>query len=74
MKDIWPGREALLISIGTGSIPGKSFEGNLKDIALRVKETRHPDGTHGHEDMVDAKLLFRFNVSHGLEQVGLEGV
>lgn len=82
-KDVWPDRDddnnnTLLISIGTGSAPGKAFEGNLKDIAVQMKrlvtqtERTADDFYRSHADMVNANLLFRFNVLHGLEDVGLE--
>ena len=36
--DLWPGRVPLLISIGTGVPPTRHFEGNLLNIASRLKD------------------------------------
>jgi hypothetical protein len=75
---VWPDRKALLISIGTGSAPGKPFKGNIKAIIESMKEILlqteriADDFHHGHPDMVKENLLFRFNVTHGLAHIGLE--
>ncbi|KAJ9642435.1 hypothetical protein H2199_004816 [Coniosporium tulheliwenetii] len=75
---IWPGRKAILISIGTGAAPSKSFEGNLLAIVKSMKsiltqtERTANDFYHANQDMAMDRRLFRFNVNRGLEQVGLE--
>ncbi|CZR60142.1 uncharacterized protein PAC_10038 [Phialocephala subalpina] len=76
----WPGRmeDAMLISIGTGSAPGAAFEGNIKRIVEAMKEIvtqteRTADNfLRSHEIMANRDLYFRFNVYHGLSDVGLE--
>ncbi|TIA10262.1 hypothetical protein D6C81_08388 [Aureobasidium pullulans] len=77
-ENIWPGRESLLISIGTGSAPNKPFKGNIKRIVDSMKailtqtERTADDFYQSHPGMVSKELLFRFNVLQGLEDVGLE--
>ena len=77
-SNIWPGRGQLLISIGTGSAPGKSLKGNLKTVIDRmqeiVTETEQTanDFYHDHNDMVENHLYYRFNVTNGLADIGLE--
>ncbi len=77
-KTIWPERDALLISIGTGSAPGGHFKGNIKKVVEAMKNIltqteRTADDFHrSHRAMVDNGRLFRFNVAHGLAQIGLE--
>ena len=77
---VWPERvsNALILSVGTGSAPGPVFEGNLKDIVQAMKsivtqtEKTAEDFFSDHQDMLKRNLLFRFNVFHGLADVGLE--
>ncbi|KAL5320079.1 hypothetical protein ACEPPN_013141 [Leptodophora sp. 'Broadleaf-Isolate-01'] len=77
-SNIWPGRETLLISIGTGSAPGKPFRGSLKTIVERMKEIvtqterTANDFYQGHGSMVENDLLPRSNATHGLSHIGLE--
>jgi predicted acylesterase/phospholipase RssA len=77
-QHLWPGREFFIVSIGTGSVPGRPFEGDLKDIINRMKEMfTETEKTnerffHDHTNMMAEKRLFRFNVYHGLGLVGLE--
>jgi len=77
-KNIWEDREAILISIGTGSAPGTPFKGHLKSIIksmaeiLTQTERTNNDFYESNTDMVEGGLLFRFNVTHGLANVGLE--
>lgn len=76
----WPNRmsNAIVISIGTGSGPGLAFQGNLKNIVQAMKdivtqtERTADDFYHAHRKMVDEQCLYRFNVYHGLAEVGLE--
>lgn len=82
-KSMWQG-EALeanikcLISIGTG-VPSLAPYGSslleiaktLKDIATETEKSA--ESFHrAHSDLDDGNRYFRFNVSHGLESVGLE--
>jgi predicted acylesterase/phospholipase RssA len=78
-KSIWPERDAVIVSIGTGSVPNNSFTGNLKHIVetmskiLMQTERTAGDFYQSHTDMVNDDLLFRFRVTHGLADVGLKG-
>ncbi|KAF8532821.1 phospholipase, patatin family protein [Trichophaea hybrida] len=76
--DIWPGEETLLISIGTGSAPGRPFQGHIathveamKRIVTQSEHTAK-DFYYSYKSMVDRSLYFRFNVTQGLAEVGLE--
>jgi predicted acylesterase/phospholipase RssA len=77
-EHIWPGREKLVLTIGTGCAPGKQFKGNLKTIVERMKdivtqtERTANDFYQDHDDLVSNDLLWRFNVAHGLADIGLE--
>ncbi|MGK2896124.1 MAG: patatin-like phospholipase family protein, partial [Candidatus Saccharimonadales bacterium] len=77
-RQLWPDREILMTSIGTGSAPGKAFQGNLKAIIesmtkiLTQTERTANDFHQSHPEMVNNKSLFRFNVFHGLADIGLE--
>ena len=70
--------DAVLVSIGTGSAPGMAFQGNIKDIVLAMKnivtqtERTADDFFRAHSKMVEQGCLYRFNVYHGLAEVGLE--
>jgi predicted acylesterase/phospholipase RssA len=76
----WPDciESAVMVSIGTGSAPGGAFRGNLKKIINAMKEiATETEKTHNnffraHKAMVDQNRLYRFNVFHGLADVGLE--
>lgn len=76
--ELWPNDGRVLISIGTGSAPGQTIDTNLKAlvsqlvrIATETEETaRAFSRVHG--DMVGANRLFRFNVYHGLGEIGLD--
>jgi predicted acylesterase/phospholipase RssA len=76
--DLDQSRETFILSIGTGSAPGKAFEGKLKDIVEAMKiivtetEQKAQDFSDNHRNLVDDNMLFRFNVYHGLKEVGLE--
>jgi hypothetical protein len=69
---------AVMVSIGTGSAPGGAFRGNLKKIIDAMKEivteTEKTDNNffRAHKAMVVKNRLYRFNVFHGLTDVGLE--
>lgn len=69
---------AIIVSIGTGSAPGMTFQGNIKKIVEAMKEIvtqteRTADDFHrAHGKMVAQQCLYRFSVYHGLAEVGLE--
>lgn len=77
---IWPDRmeTAVLVSIGTGSAPGGTFKGNLKQIIEGMKEiTTETEKTHNdffrsHCPILSENGLHRFNMFHGLVDIGLE--
>jgi predicted acylesterase/phospholipase RssA len=77
---MWPDQmeNACIISVGTGSAPGRRFQGNIKNIVEAMKsivtqtERTANDFFLAHQGMVSDKRLFRFNVYHGLADVGLE--
>ncbi|KAI9766340.1 MAG: hypothetical protein M1840_006604 [Geoglossum simile] len=77
-QHLWPDKQYLILSIGTGSVPGGAFEGNIWNIVKRMKdilaETEKTNERFflDHTNMMNEKRLFRFNVYHGLGQVGLE--
>lgn len=74
--ELWPGREAILLSIGTGNKPGESIIGNIDTVALRMAEiaTETEDTAdrfnRNHTGLVDRDLYFRFNVP-GLSRIEL---
>ena len=93
-RDIWPGEERLIVSIGTGryvlmtarmraplilcSAPGGNVAGGLLSLAQRLKdivvdsEQTARDFAAENDAMIRSNRLFRFNVYHGLADVGLE--
>ncbi|OXV07447.1 hypothetical protein Egran_04789 [Elaphomyces granulatus] len=77
VSDLWPDDEKLIISVGTGSGPGGSVTGNLEDLIQTLKriatdtEEKNNMFRLQHPQMVANDRLFRFNVYHGLSQVGL---
>jgi predicted acylesterase/phospholipase RssA len=79
-ETLWPQRvrEAVLISIGTGSAPSPALDRNLlsvvkvlKDIVVQTESTAD-DFFSDHLHMTDRDLLYIFNVYHGLVEIGLE--
>ncbi|MCJ1249798.1 Ankyrin-2 [Trapelia coarctata] len=77
---LWPSRveDAVFISIGTGRAPPPVLEGNVIDvvqalthIALETESTAD-DFFADHGFMTDQGLLYRFNVFHGLADIGLD--
>ncbi|GKZ59905.1 hypothetical protein AnigIFM59636_002148 [Aspergillus niger] len=77
--DLWPDRisNAIFLSIGTGSAPGGAFQGNLKNIVEEMQEMvtqtekSHEDFCRNHKRIVQDRRIFRFQVCHGLADVGL---
>ena len=77
-RDVWPGEERLILSIGTGAAPGQAVTGNLISLVERLKEIvtdseqTNRDFRMENNDMIRNGRLYRFNVLHGLADVGLE--
>lgn len=70
--------DAVFVSIGTGSAPGSSLDGGLRtiidamnEIVTQTEQTSE-DFANEHSDLVQRKAFFRFQVFHGLADVGLE--
>lgn len=67
-KDLWPGREALVVSIGTGTKPSTPLRGHIFKLARTmtklVTETEETWNRFrkGHKDMHTHDLLFRYSV------------
>jgi predicted acylesterase/phospholipase RssA len=77
-RDLWPGGDRMIISVGTGSAAGGSVLGNLLSLAQRVAKIAL-DSEHTNEKfeadneaMVDNNHFFRFNVYQGLADVELQ--
>jgi len=78
-KDLWPqDKIQCLVSIGTGQPSVKRFGDSplqiwqtLLDIATETEDTAE-DFMRDHIDLYRSQRCFRFNVAHGLEDVGLE--
>jgi ankyrin repeat protein/predicted acylesterase/phospholipase RssA len=77
-RNLWPGRETFLLSIGTGNAPGLPFKGNIKAFVESMKkivtetEQTANDFYNSHRELADKSLYFRFNVVHGLAHIGLQ--
>lgn len=77
-RNMWPGRDAFILSIGTGSAPGLPFRGNIKAIVESMKKIvteteRTAEAFYDdHSDLVAKELLFRFNVTYGLSDISLQ--
>ena len=77
-RALWPDDDRIIISIGTGSAPGKAIDGNLVQLARRLAdivteaEERSDLFRRSNRNLVDNNSLFRFNVYHGLGDIGLE--
>jgi predicted acylesterase/phospholipase RssA len=77
-QDLWPDRNILLVSVGTGSAPGQRFDGHILDIVNQMKnlvtetERTANDFLLSHRAMEQSGLYYRFNVYHTLADVGLE--
>jgi hypothetical protein len=77
-NDLWPDSERIFVSIGTGTAPGASLEGDIFTLAQRIQdivvETQktHEGFYKDHEKtLVANRQYFRFNVE-GLKRIGLE--
>ena len=76
-RDLWKDEDRIIISLGTGSVPGQAVDGNLLDLSRRLaKIVTEADMTNDrfrrtHSKLVDDNRLFRFNVTQGLGDIGL---
>ncbi|KAF8854495.1 FabD/lysophospholipase-like protein [Acephala macrosclerotiorum] len=77
-RDLWPDDDRVFLSIGTGSAPGGSLEGNLLTLATRLNEIlveteKTAEGfLKDNQALAAAHRYYRFNVYHGLGHIGLE--
>jgi hypothetical protein len=77
-KNLWPNSDRVFLSIGTGSAPGGSLEGNIWTLANRLKEIVLESEKTAEAFLKDNQALvtehryYRFNVYHGLEHIDLE--
>ena len=69
----------MFVSVGTGSAPGKSLLGNLKDLAQRLSEIAldteqtNKDFRAEHPELIQNGRLYRFNVTDGsMATIGIE--
>ena len=69
----------MFVSVGTGSAPGKSLLGNLKDLAERLSEIAldteqtNKDFRAENTDLIANGRLYRFNVTDGsMATIGIE--
>lgn len=75
--ELFPGEDRFIISIGTGSAPGSAVTGNLLELMQTLKkivtdsEEKNNIFRQKNLQMVREGRLFRFNVFHGLADVGL---
>ena len=76
--DVWPNTDRLILSVGTGAAPGQAVTGNLLELANRLEkmvtdsEKTARTFRMENEKMVRKGRLHRFNVTHGLANIGLE--
>lgn len=77
-KNLWGDADRTIISIGTGSVPGKSLDGNIDNLVRALAsiildaESRSEVFFQANKPMLQSKRLFRFDVFHGLENIRLE--
>lgn len=77
-ESIWPGREKLLISIGTGEAPGRPLDGNILKLVDAMQaivtdcDLKANDFHKSHLTLAENNLYFRFSVAQGLANIGLE--
>ena len=77
-RDVWPSADRLILSVGTGAAPGQAVTGNLLELANRLKdmvtdsEKTNRNFRMENNEMVRNGRLYRFNVMHGLANIGLQ--
>ncbi len=75
---LWRDDDRLIINIGTGSAPGHAVDGNILSLAQRLKDIvldadeRSDRFRAAHPELIRSNRLFRFTVTQGLGDVGLE--
>jgi hypothetical protein len=77
-KEMWPDSDRIFISVGTGTAPGASLDGNILTLTKRITqiavetEKTHEGFYRDHETTLIAnRHYFRFNVE-GLERIRLD--
>lgn len=80
-KHLWKNRDPFIITLGTGSEPGREFGGrsrrllkiidSMKHIVTETEKTAERFYRFNKITLVDRNLYFRFNVNQGLKQIGL---
>ncbi|KFY38174.1 hypothetical protein V495_06714 [Pseudogymnoascus sp. VKM F-4514 (FW-929)] len=77
-KDLWPNQELFILSLGTGQAPGQKFGQHLAGIVSGLQslatDTQNKANMFraANPEMISEQRLFRFDVTHGLAEVGLE--
>lgn len=71
-------KDAVFVSIGTGSAPGSTLDGGLKTIIGAMQEIvtqterTSENFANEHSEVLQRNAFFRFQVFHGLAEIGLE--
>lgn len=77
-RDFWDNDDRIIISLGTGSVPGQEWGGDVVDLARQLARiVTQADMTNdrfrkGHPELVNDNRLFRFTVTQGLGNIGLD--
>ena len=77
-RDLWEKDDRIIISLGTGSVPGQAWEGDILDLARQLARiVTQADMTNdrfrkAHPELVDDDRLFRFTVTQGLGNIALD--
>ncbi len=70
-RSIWPQADLMFVSVGTGSAPGNSLLGNLKELAQRLSEIAldteqtNRDFRAENPELIRNGRMYRFNVTDG---------
>ena len=77
-RDSWENDERIMISLGTGSVPGQEWGGDIVDLARQLARiVTQADMTNdrfrkGHPELINDNRLFRFTVTQGLGNISLD--
>ncbi len=78
-RSIWPQADLMFVSVGTGSAPGNSLLGNLKELAQRLSEIAldteqtNRDFRAENPELIRNGRMYRFNVTDGsMANIGVE--
>lgn len=77
-RDLWDKDDRIIISLGTGSVPGQEWAGDIVDLARQLaKMVTQADMTNdrfrkAHPELVNDGRVFRFTVAQGLGHIGLD--